>query len=108
LLTHDAEHPSNPPDVQQREVIQLLKGKKKRKKKKNWKAVYPSGTVIRMPGNTIHAGPPSDPTTCRAIFFYAASCDNTGSFYDPETQWNQVVPASANEICAWLWNYCMI
>jgi hypothetical protein len=50
---------------------------------------YMAGTVIRMNGDTIHAGPPSCPTRCRGVFFFAAS-DIDGPKYDRHSQWNEL------------------
>jgi hypothetical protein len=89
LLNHDAEHPTNSPTIHKWMVNQYAK-QNPSKDTKNWHSIYPAGTLFRMPGNTIHAGPPSHKRKCRAIFFYAAAPPGCFSTYDPETQWNQV------------------
>jgi hypothetical protein len=86
LLNHDAKHPKNPVSAQKKEAREQAK---KNINMKNWNSIYPAGTIIRMKGNTIHAGPASDKKLCRAIFFYAASPTSGNLLYDPENQWNQ-------------------
>jgi hypothetical protein len=57
LLNHDSETPLNSLPIQ------------KMAAKKNWDSNFLAGTVLRMPGDTIHAGPPSCLSRCRGIFF---------------------------------------
>jgi hypothetical protein len=57
LLNHDSETPLNSLPIQ------------KMAAQKNWDSNFLAGTVLRMPGDTIHAGPPSCLSRCRGIFF---------------------------------------
>jgi hypothetical protein len=66
LFNHDSQHPINPLPAQKKEVVEQSKSNVHMK---NWRSIYPAGTVLRMKGNTIHAGPPSDKKHCRGIFF---------------------------------------
>jgi hypothetical protein len=100
LFNHDAEHPNNPVSLQKKEAKTLVTTKKDTTMK-NKNSIYPAGTILRMPGNTIHAGPPSDKNNCRALFFYAASHQSCLNQYDPETQWNQVTLCCAILIDIW-------
>jgi hypothetical protein len=61
---------------------------------------YTAGTIIRMPGNTIHAGPPSDKDHCRAIFFYAATPKKAPT-YNSSVQFNQVTLTASILIAIW-------
>jgi hypothetical protein len=58
------------------------------------------GTIIRMPGNTIHAGPPSDKDHCRAIFLYAASPKDAPT-YNSSVQFNQVTLTASILTAIW-------
>jgi hypothetical protein len=50
---------------------------------------YLAGTVLRMTGDTVHAGPPSCNARCRGVIFFAAS-EVDGSKYDRHVQWNEL------------------
>jgi hypothetical protein len=77
LLNHNSETPLNSLSIQ------------KKAAPKCWDSNLLAGTVLRMPGDTIHAGPPSSLSRCRGIFFFSVSEIN-GERYDPSTQWNEL------------------
>jgi hypothetical protein len=77
LLNHKSIEPLNSLQVQK---INAPEG---------WESCYLAGTVLRMPGDTIHAGPPSPSYRCRAVFFFSASGID-GPKYDRHTQWNEL------------------
>jgi hypothetical protein len=56
---------------------------------KGYESNYLTGTVLRMTGDTIHAGPPSCGTRCRVVIFFAAS-EVDGPKYDRHVQWNEL------------------
>jgi hypothetical protein len=84
LLNHNAGFPLNPLSYQ-KAIARLSPDFKSPHQNSPFKA----GTIFKMPGCTIHAGPESDKHNCRALFFYAASPPGCPQ-YDPSTQWNQV------------------
>jgi hypothetical protein len=63
LLNHLPDSPLNPESQQKRMAKHLSLDNTA------GNSMYKAGTVLRMPGNTIHAGPRSHPTKCRGIFF---------------------------------------
>jgi hypothetical protein len=62
LLNHLPDSPLNPESQQKRMAKHLSLDNTA------GNSMYKAGTVLRMPGNTIHAGPRSHPTKCRGIF----------------------------------------
>jgi hypothetical protein len=50
---------------------------------------YLAGTVMRMPGDTIHAGPPRCHSRYRGVFFFTSS-EVDGPKYDGHSQWNEL------------------
>jgi hypothetical protein len=88
LLNHNANSPLNPIPYQ-RALARLSPYYKA-----GHNSPFLAGTIFKMPGNTIHAGPKSDAHLCRTIFFFAAS-PPCAPQYDPTTQWNQVTLTAA-------------
>jgi hypothetical protein len=68
LLNHAADAPLNPVSFQKSITTKHLSAKKK-----SDETPVAAGTVFRMPGNTIHAGPESDKRYLRAIFLCCQS-----------------------------------
>jgi hypothetical protein len=99
LFHHHANKPKNPVSAQKKGAAMLQSNKTGYTK--NWDSAFPAGTIIRMKGNTIHAGPSCSRHQCRAIFFYAASPIQSHVRYDPDNQWNQVTLASAILLEVW-------
>jgi hypothetical protein len=95
LLNHDASAPSNP-ITYQKSLARISPYYKP-----HHSSPFKAGTVFRMPGNTIHAGPESDQNCCRTIFFYGASPPGA-PLYDPFTQWNQVTLTASLLECIWV------
>jgi hypothetical protein len=77
ILNHDSSNPLNSLAVQ-------AKGAPN-----GYESNYVAGTVFRMTGDTVHAGPPSCRTRCRGVIFFAAS-EVDGPKYDRHVQWNEL------------------